>query len=357
MLLSLTSLLLGGAALVTLVTAQVDTQLTGTWTTKSRKGLYDPVNEKMFEPPLTGFSYSFTDNGFYEVAYYRAGSNPQQPSCPKGIIQWQHGKYHKASNGSLVLNPFAVDGRQLMSDPCTYGNAVYTRYHQQEIFKQYEVLTNPYDKATRLNLYGWDGAPMNPMYLAYKPPQMLPTQTLNPTAGAATGGAQPSSTSKSKRDLHLAGDEDGLVQEALMRNNLRKDSTKANRLWWLGVGMTALGGRSDMCFRAFPQYADRPTFVSLIFLDSSNLRQQRPQLRPILLRSHYPPSFLRFIRHHEPERRPGHDTDADVHARPGREVAEGPAKIRVYELLDVPNKPGMGLGEDVLPEGHGPETY
>lgn len=59
----------------------------------------------------------------------------QQPSCPKGIIQWQHGKYHKASNGSLVLNPFAVDGRQLMSDPCTYGNAVYTRYHQQEIFK------------------------------------------------------------------------------------------------------------------------------------------------------------------------------------------------------------------------------
>lgn len=39
------------------------------------QGFYDPVNEKMFEPPLTGFSYSFTDDGFYEVAYYRAGSN------------------------------------------------------------------------------------------------------------------------------------------------------------------------------------------------------------------------------------------------------------------------------------------
>lgn len=110
----------------------------------------------MFEPPLTGFSYSFTDDGFYEVAYYRAGSNrmpyiipqdlivksmrltqklAQQPKCPKGVIQWQHGKYHKASNGSLVLNPIAVDGRQLMSDPCSSGNSVYTRYQQQEIFK------------------------------------------------------------------------------------------------------------------------------------------------------------------------------------------------------------------------------
>ncbi|KAL8780491.1 MAG: hypothetical protein Q9213_006451 [Squamulea squamosa] len=235
-----------GAALASLVDAQVDPQLTGTWTTKSRKvltgpGFYDPVNEKMFEPPLTGFSYSFTDDGFYEVAYYRAGSNPAQPACPKGIIQWQHGKYHKASNGSLILNPFAVDGRQLMSDPCAYGNAVYTRYHQQEIFKHYEVFPNPYDKAQRLNLFGWDGAPLNPMYLVYKPPQMLPTQILNPTSAAATG-SQPSSTSKSKRDL--PGDDDGLVQEALNRKALLKQKhlTDANRLWWLGIGMTALGG-------------------------------------------------------------------------------------------------------------------
>ncbi|KAL9595607.1 MAG: hypothetical protein Q9219_006344 [cf. Caloplaca sp. 3 TL-2023] len=202
----------------------------------------------MFEPPLTGFSYSFTDDGFYEVAYYRAGSNPQQPSCPKGIIQWQHGKYHKASNGSLILNPFAVDGRQLMSDPCTYNNAVYTRYHQQEIFKQYEVMVNDYDKAMRLNLYGWDGTPLNPMYLAYKPPQMLPTQTLNPTAGAPTEGSKPASTGKSKRAL--AGDEDGLVQIALDRQALleRKYTANADRLWWLGLGMTALGGVGYFCF-------------------------------------------------------------------------------------------------------------
>ncbi len=39
------------------------------------QGFYDPINEKMFEPELTGFSYSFTDDGYYEVAYYRAISN------------------------------------------------------------------------------------------------------------------------------------------------------------------------------------------------------------------------------------------------------------------------------------------
>ncbi|KAL8972259.1 MAG: hypothetical protein Q9197_002867 [Variospora fuerteventurae] len=251
MLLPSKSLVLGAATLATLVTAQVDTQLTGTWTTKSRKvftgpGFYDPVNEKMFEPPLTGFSYSFTDSGFYEVAYYRAGANPTDPKCTKGIIQWQHGKYQKASNGSLILNPITVDGRQLMSDPCAYQNSVYTRYQQQEVFKQYEVLVNPFDKAMRLNLYGWDGTPLNPMYLAYRPPQMLPTQTLNPTKTASTGASPSSGTTKTKRDVE--GDHDGLVRDALSRNAMLKQSAYADRIWWLGVGLTALGGVGYFCF-------------------------------------------------------------------------------------------------------------
>ncbi len=90
---------------------------------------------------------------------------------------------------------------------------------------------------------------MNPMYLAYKPPQMLPTQTLNPTSAAvAATGTQPSSTSKSKREL--PGDDDGLVQEALNRKSLLKQrhTNNADRLWWLGVGMTALGGVGYLCF-------------------------------------------------------------------------------------------------------------
>lgn len=58
-----------------------------------------------------------------------------QPSCPQGIIQWQHGTYTKNANGSLSLKPFGVDGRQLLSDPCNNNNAVYTRYNQAGLFK------------------------------------------------------------------------------------------------------------------------------------------------------------------------------------------------------------------------------
>ncbi|KAM0801742.1 chaperone for protein-folding within the ER, fungal-domain-containing protein [Usnea florida] len=222
MIVSLPSPLAAGLLLVSSVLAQTDPQLTGTWTTKSRSvitgpGFYDPVNEKIFEPALTGFSYSFTDDGHYENAYYRAISNPADPSCPQGIVQWQHGTYAKHANGSLTLTPFGVDGRQLLSDPCNSDNAVFTRYHQAELFKEYQVLEDGYSKAQRLNLFAFDGSPLNPMYLAYKPPEMLPTQTLNPTTTAV--GAAATSTGKK-----------------------RKEPVNADNWWWIGVGMTALGG-------------------------------------------------------------------------------------------------------------------
>ena len=113
MIVSLPLSLGAGAVLTSFVSANTDPQLTGTWTTKSRsvitgpvsaalflamldvhprfstrvaihtrteqdlrkQGFYDPVNERIFEPALTGFSYSFTDDGHYEEAYYRAISN------------------------------------------------------------------------------------------------------------------------------------------------------------------------------------------------------------------------------------------------------------------------------------------
>ena len=76
------------------------------------------------------------------------------------------------------------------------------------------------------------------MYLAYKPPEMLPTQTLNPTTTAA--GAAATSTGKSKRSF---GNMDGFV-EPLNKNGLRnrREPVNADNWWWIGVGMTALGG-------------------------------------------------------------------------------------------------------------------
>ena len=55
-------------------------------TLTSVKGFYDPVNEKMFEPPLTGFSYSFTDDGHYEEAFYRAISNRGSLISTTGLL-------------------------------------------------------------------------------------------------------------------------------------------------------------------------------------------------------------------------------------------------------------------------------
>ena len=39
------------------------------------QGFYNPVEEKFTEPKHTGISYSFTADGFYEEAYYRAIAN------------------------------------------------------------------------------------------------------------------------------------------------------------------------------------------------------------------------------------------------------------------------------------------
>ena len=82
------------------------------------------------------------------------------------------------------------------------------------------------------------------MYLAYNPPEMLPTQTLNPTATASGAGAE--STGKTKRSLD---DFDDFV-EPLNKNVLRKrrKPVNADKWWWMGVGMTALGGVGYYCF-------------------------------------------------------------------------------------------------------------
>ena len=99
---------------------------------------------------------------------------------------------------------------------------------------------------------------MNPMYLAYKPPQMLPTQTLNPTA-EKTGGAK--ATGKAKRDLFwgeqgLEGGEEEDRENShyadgpLNRHVLikRGGEIDAEKWWWIGVGLTGIGGAAWYLF-------------------------------------------------------------------------------------------------------------
>jgi hypothetical protein len=83
------------------------------------------------------------------------------------------------------------------------------------------------------------------MFLAYSPPQMLPTVTMNPTA---TSTSASTATAKAKRrgleDLltfplnkdakHVKRD-GPTPQSLLQRVNL-------NILWWTGIAMTLFGG-------------------------------------------------------------------------------------------------------------------
>ena len=161
------------------------------------------------------------------------------------MLQWQHGQYTLHADGSLTLAPLMIDGRQLFSNPCKYDKSVYTRYNQTELYKvcfpppllrphppltggctkRYEIITDKNHDKKRLNLYKHDGAPMNPMYLKYTPPQMLPTTTLSPLpTGTAAGGKG----KLRKRDF-------------LPKTLKKAEDINADRIWWVGVGLTGLG--------------------------------------------------------------------------------------------------------------------
>jgi hypothetical protein len=103
----------------------------------------------------------------------------------------------------------------------------------------YEVLTDSYRGKKRLNLYKSDGSPRNPMYLRFDSPQILPTTTLNPLITSTAGGArQTGGGDAGKRKVRLK-------RELPMR---KPEEINADRWWWIGVGMTAIGGVGWYCF-------------------------------------------------------------------------------------------------------------
>lgn len=115
--------------------------------------------------------------------------------------------------------------------------------------------TDPYHGIQRLNLHEFDGTIMQPMYLVYSPPQMLPTITLNPTTAVA-GATTVSNPKRVKRSLRVNGDRmfdvpinrkmgsgiagddmggSGLVAQAVV-------GVDADWWWWVGLTMTGVGG-------------------------------------------------------------------------------------------------------------------
>jgi hypothetical protein len=137
--------------------------------TEPLQDFYDPSGDLLKEPRLPGSSYSFTSDGHFEEALYIVVPNRQfphpppslrvvwgclvrkadcvctaaNPGCPTALLQWQHGEYTLYANGSLVLTPIKIDGRQILSDPCNYDVSIYTRYNQTEIFKVRPPVPSP----------------------------------------------------------------------------------------------------------------------------------------------------------------------------------------------------------------------
>ncbi|EER31599.1 conserved hypothetical protein [Candida tropicalis MYA-3404] len=210
-------------------------ELEGTWSSKSNTvftgpGFYDPVDELLIEPDLPGISYSFTADGHYEEALYRVVPNPKNHSCPVASVTYQHGTYEILTNGSVVLTPIAVDGRQLLSDPCNQDDpnvSTYSRYVQPTWFKTYQVYVDNYHGKWTLQIYQFDGSKMQPLYLVYRPPLMLPTTALNPTDEASeTASSLQNARRRIKRSL-----------ENQYRTNAKRqvyDET-FDRYWWGSV--------------------------------------------------------------------------------------------------------------------------
>ncbi|KAI5779438.1 chaperone for protein-folding within the ER, fungal-domain-containing protein [Peziza echinospora] len=157
--------------------------LKGTWVSKSWGVMTGP--DSFIEPKVTGSSFAFDGDGHFERAEYLTTANPEKPSCPKASLIFQHGNYTLENNGSLVLTPIVGDGRMLISDACVGEKAAIMRFDDGMIVKRWEVVEDQYRKTIngktqmRLNMWGFDGAPINPLYLASKDPVMNPTGRLD----------------------------------------------------------------------------------------------------------------------------------------------------------------------------------
>jgi len=182
------------AALAPFVAAQDDTQgdivydlahnattIYGTWSSQSNAvttgpDFVDPTKLTFNYPSNTGVSYSFTEDGFYEISRYRFNSNGSEPTCIQGVIAWAHGTYTLNSNGSIWMHPFG-DGFQQIQDPCAAVSNFIETFNVTEYYKGWRIFNDP-TTGYKLHLYLHDGAPVAPQYLRSTTPTMHPTRPL-----------------------------------------------------------------------------------------------------------------------------------------------------------------------------------
>jgi hypothetical protein len=116
-----------------------------------------------------------------------------------------------------------------------------TRYNMSEDISEMQVLLDPYNQQWRLNLFEWDGTPMVPMWLAFRPPQMLPTQTLNPTTSTTSIPAMATPTAKVKRAMHLGYEAIPQLEKTTTAQTMKSIFLNDDFCFWLGIVITLMG--------------------------------------------------------------------------------------------------------------------
>ncbi|KAF5346137.1 hypothetical protein D9758_009939 [Tetrapyrgos nigripes] len=160
------------------------TSLIGTWSSGSQSvqtgpGFANPRNRSFTYPRNTGVSYSFTDDGWYEISRYRLQANGQDPTCITGLIFWVHGKYQMLSNGSLYMIPNG-DGFQQIQNRCSANSNQILDYNETELYNSWRI----YQDATngfRLQMQQFDNQSLAPQYQVSTTPNMLPKAQLTQT--------------------------------------------------------------------------------------------------------------------------------------------------------------------------------
>ncbi|KAF9471230.1 ROT1 protein [Pholiota conissans] len=175
------------------------TTIYGTWSTGSKavltgSGFADPANMTFNYPKNTGVSYSFSQDGFYEISRYRFNSNGayglevspsilynfvssgSDPTCITGVIGWVHGSYTLNPNGSITMVPMG-DGFQQIQDPCAAISNFIELYNQTEFYQSWRIFQDP-TQGFKLHLFNFDGSPVAPQFQVSTTPKMLPTQQL-----------------------------------------------------------------------------------------------------------------------------------------------------------------------------------
>lgn len=186
------------------------TALTGTWSSGSMavrtgSGFSNPANKSFTYPKTTGVSYSFSDDGFYEISRYRFNSNGSEPTCITGVIGWVHGRYALQPNGSLIMTPLG-DGYQQIQDPCAAVSNFIEDYNLTELYQSWrifqDITTTP--PVFKLHLFQFDGAPLAPQFQVSAQPIMLPTRLLRNVTlpGTTTDGL----TTQNQNRAVLTGD-------------------------------------------------------------------------------------------------------------------------------------------------------